>query len=128
MDSDTEEIVNLPDVTYTYEDDSNVYIPNLKPIPVTDLHLCCGVGINSNLDSPPKISQFTPEYVDSNPNEYQCQLVSGVQSQPILPIRIPFECVDLNSASTVYCVNTNPMDRINYPVRVFCAATDGNQN
>eukprot|EP01083_Nonionella_stella_P306910 1076728_1 len=60
MDSDTEEIVNLPDVTYTYEDDSNVYIPNLKPIPVTDLHLCCGVGINSNLDSPPKIISSHP--------------------------------------------------------------------
>eukprot|EP01083_Nonionella_stella_P262200 891831_1 len=132
MDSDT--VGAIGSTPFTYEDDSNIHIPNLKPIPVTDLHLCCGVGINSNLTSPPTIpfdisKQFTPEYVASNPDEYQCQLVSGVQSQPILPIRIiPILCEDLETWAQYTCVDNDPMGRINYPVRVFCAATDGNQN
>eukprot|EP01083_Nonionella_stella_P262203 891843_1 len=72
--------------------DTNFFVPNLKAIHATDLHLCCGDQINSaftgessHLPLTDGTNYWKVDYFPSGAG--QCQLVSGAQS-PILPVQI----------------------------------------
>eukprot|EP01083_Nonionella_stella_P177831 626322_1 len=105
--------------------DPNGFLPNLKPIVATDLHLCCGDEVNSAFHD----HAFKIEYDSFGETLYyntkyhatgQCQLVSGVQS-PILPVRITANCqepVELDECPDWY-VSEEDENAVNYPVRVF---------